>query len=103
MVAQVEIFHIQLLHFLLQALLPRNLAEVLDDRLYEADTIGQQLGLEGVGSDVIVRGFRLFGARDMKALRFALERHDQPHRDPVILPGPPFRNIDLDELLPRGS
>jgi hypothetical protein len=30
------------LHFLLQALLPRNPVDDRDDRLHEADTIGQQ-------------------------------------------------------------
>ena len=102
-VTRVEIFLKQLLHFLFQGLLPRNSVQGLDTRHHEADTIGQQLGFEGVGLEIFTQRFQLFGARDMKALRFALERHGKPHWNPVILSRPPFRNIDLDELLSRGS
>lgn len=42
-------------------------------------------------------------ARDVKALRFAFERHDQPHRNLVILSRPPLRDVDFDELLPGGA
>ena len=77
--------------------------ERLDVRLDDANAIGQQFRVKVTQRRASHQSFIGVGPRNAETLRLALERHDQPHRDPVILSRPPLGDIDLDELLSSGS
>jgi len=102
-VSRIQVFHKHALHFLFQALFSGNQPKRLDVRLNDTNPTCQQFCLKVGWARVFHQPFIRIGSGNAEALRLAFERHDQPHRNPVILSRPPIGYIDFDQLLPRGS